>query len=93
MAHGRKYGIEQEAAPDDKPEFAVRKYSVQEIAEAWKLGVDTVRAIFQNEPGVIAVPAQNTRGISRRRGYTTLRIPEPVVARVYERMKVKAKAS
>ena len=35
------------------PEFAVRHYSPAEIAKLWNLSVDSVRKLFENEPGVM----------------------------------------
>lgn len=65
-------------------EFAVRHYSPAEIADLWGLSVDTVRKIFENEPGVLVLGnAQPRRG---KRSYTTLRIPEHVAQRVHRRL-------
>jgi len=67
------------------PEFAVRHYSVKELAEMWNLSEATARALFEREPGVVCIEPVNGRKFSRRR-YRTLRIPEPVAARVYARL-------
>lgn len=58
-------------------------YSVQELASLWGLSTDKVRELFENEAGVIVIGHNGTR---RKRGYRTLRIPEPVAARVQRRM-------
>lgn len=60
-----------------------RHYSVTEVAEAWNLDEDSVRDIFRNELGVLRFgrPATN-----KKRAYTTLRIPQSVLDRVYRRM-------
>lgn len=63
-----------------KPGFAVRHYSPAEIAELWSLSVDTVRRMFENEPGVL-VFENPVRSSSRR--FRTLRIPASVAERVY----------
>lgn len=60
-----------------------RHYTVDEIAEAWKLSREKVRRLFENEPDVLVL--ENRSSFSKRR-YRTLRIPEPVAARVYRRL-------
>ena len=71
-------------SPAETPRFAVRHYSVAEIAAMWNLSDEAVRGIFQNEPGVLVLGDQKPRG--RKRRYTTLRIPEFVVERVHKRL-------
>lgn len=58
-------------------------YTAQELAEAWKLSVDTIRSLFLNEPGVIVISAPRKRGT---RIYRTVRVPESVVRRVWTRL-------
>jgi hypothetical protein len=72
------------SAETDRPNFAVKHYSVAEIASAWGLSDDAVRKIFGKEPGVLKVCGQNLS--SRKRRYTTLRIPEYVAERVHRRL-------
>ena len=60
---------------------AEQHFSVAEIAERWSLSEDTVRRLFENEPGVLVLEPSRSR-FSRRR-YRTLRIPESVVERVH----------
>jgi hypothetical protein len=67
------------------PDFAVRHYSPDELAECWNLSTDSVRRLFENEPGVL-VFENPERGSSRRR--RTLRIPESVAERVYRRLSI-----
>ena len=82
MATAEKLGIT-EAVPSDGA-FAVRHYSPAEIAQLWGLSADTVRKIFENEPGVLLIGnASPHRG---KRSYTTLRIPSQVVERVHRRL-------
>jgi transcriptional regulator GlxA family with amidase domain len=57
-------------------------YTVAEVAELWKLSLDKVRRLFQDEPGVLVF--ENPGLISKRR-YRTLRIPASVLERVYRR--------
>ena len=70
--------------PQDVPEFAVRHYSVGELAGMWNLSENKVREMFQHEPGVMAIGEPRPK-FGRRRGKVTLRIPEPVADRVYRR--------
>lgn len=58
-------------------------YTVAEIAKMWKLSKDTIRKIFENEPGVLPINPTAGKG---KRGYRTLRIRESVVERVYRRL-------
>jgi hypothetical protein len=57
-----------------------RHYSPTELGEQWNLSVDTVRRMFEQEPGVL-VFENPVRSSSRR--FRTLRIPESVAERVY----------
>jgi len=53
-------------------------HTVQEIATAMKLSEETIRNIFKDRPGVIKiVKGKRLRG---KRQYTTLRIPNTVLA-------------
>jgi len=58
-------------------------YSVQEVAQLWGLGIDKIRELFENEPGVIKLQSPPKKG---KRRYTTLRIPENVAERVQRRL-------
>jgi len=71
------------ALPPADPFIVEPVYSIQEIAAAWKLSVDTTRALFANEPDVIVISGPRKRGT---RVYRTLRIPESVVRRVWTRL-------
>jgi hypothetical protein len=53
------------------------------VAELWHLDVETVRRIFQDQPGVVVLQAPAKKG---RRPYKTLRIPESVLDRVHKRL-------
>ena len=68
----------------DVPRFAVRHYTVAEIAALWSLSDDAVRKIFEKESGVLVIG--DTRPSLRKRRYTTLRIPQDVVERVHRRL-------
>jgi hypothetical protein len=58
-----------------------KHFSVAEVAAMWNISIDSVRRIFEREPGVLVVGGAQKRG--RKRRYRTLRIPESVVARVH----------
>jgi hypothetical protein len=59
-----------------------RHYSPGELGELWNLSADTVRRMFEREPGVL-VFENPVRSSSRRS--RTLRIPASVAERVYTR--------
>jgi hypothetical protein len=69
---------------DQLPKFAVRHYTVAEIATMWSLSADAVRKIFEKEPGVLVLGETQPRRGKRR--YTTLRIPEFVLERVHRKL-------
>ncbi len=60
-----------------------RHYSVSEIAKSWGLSGNTIRRMFENEPGVMEWGAAESRFT---RGYRTLRILESVMTRVHRRL-------
>ena len=61
-------------------------FTVQQVAKMWNFGVDKVRELFQNEPGVLREGHDESRF---RRAYYSLRIPESVVRRVHARLRVR----
>ncbi len=72
------------AAVDSSTE---RHYSVAEVAGMWGLSEKTIRRVFENEPGVLAIEREETR---RKRGYKTLRIPNSILQRVHRRLRISA---
>jgi len=60
-----------------------RHYSPDELGAIWNLSPDTVRRLFEREPGVLVI--EHTRAGARRR-YRTLRIPQSIALRVHRRM-------
>jgi hypothetical protein len=60
-----------------------RHYTPDELGEIWALSADTIRHLFEHEPGVLVIEHQRPRGTRR---YRTLRIPESVAQRVHRRM-------
>jgi hypothetical protein len=61
---------------------AERHYSVAEIAAMWNLSKDAVRRLFQNEPGVLILGGHSG---SRKRRYTTLRVPQSTIEKVHRK--------
>jgi|SRR6267143_4082749 len=59
-----------------------RHFSILEISEIWNVSKDTVRRMFQNEPGVLVLGGRSS---GRKRRYVTLRIPQSVLYRVHTR--------
>ena len=59
-------------------------YSAAELAAWWNLSSDTIRRLFENEPGVLVIGDETCK--SRKRRYVTLRIPESVALRVHRRL-------
>jgi Flp pilus assembly protein TadG len=62
-------------------------YSIAQVAEAWGISTDTVRRMFEGEPGVVVIEPLPGR-YTRRRRYRTLRIPASIAERVHRRMTV-----
>jgi hypothetical protein len=69
------------AAPSLEPHF-----TLAQVAEAWGVSTDTVRRMFEDEPGVLVI--EPAPGRYSRRRYRTLRIPASVADRVHRRMRV-----
>jgi hypothetical protein len=59
-----------------------RHFSPEELGQVWGLSADTVRRLFETEPGVMVIE----RAKARARRYRTMRIPESVALRVHRRM-------
>jgi hypothetical protein len=72
-------------AVPSKPQCAIEGpyYTVKEIAALLKLSPDTVRRLFRNEPGVLALGNTGRRG---KRRHVTLRIPQAVLEQVYQQI-------
>ena len=58
-----------------------KHFSPEQLGETWGLSSDTIRRMFEREPGVLVI--ENSRKQSRR--YRTLRIPASVAERVHRR--------
>ena len=59
-------------------------FSVKQIATRWNVSIDLARSLFRDRDDVIKIARPKTR---RKRAYTTLRIPESVVARVHAELR------
>ena len=67
-----------------------RHFSSKELGEAWGISDTKVRRLFKDEPGVVKIGEPSRRlGRKLKRSYFTMRIPESVAIRVYERMRQK----
>jgi hypothetical protein len=66
-----------------RPRFALRHYTIPELAKMWNMSDDTVRRRFEKEPDIVRLG--EARSV-RKRCYVTLLIPEDVVERVYRRL-------
>jgi hypothetical protein len=49
----------------------------------WGLSADSIRRLFDDEPGVLVIGDTNHQ---HKRRYRTLRIPQSVIERVHRRM-------
>lgn len=58
-------------------------YTPEELGRAWGLAANTIRRMFETEPGVLRIKRPERM---HTRGYTTMRIPKSVADRVYARL-------
>ena len=65
---------------------AERHYAPSEVAAIWGLSIDSVRRLFECEPGVLVI--DNGRLTASKRKYRTLRIPQSVLDRVHRRLSI-----
>jgi hypothetical protein len=63
--------------------MAEKHYAPDELAELWGVSTETIRSIFQEEPGVLKIGTQVRK---YKRGYVTLRTPQEVAERVHRRL-------
>ncbi len=82
------HGAEQQPSAE-LPGFAVKHYSPAELGQLWGLSVETIRRMFEREPGVL-IFENPAKGSERRR--RTMRIPESVAERVYRRLSTRSRA-
>jgi hypothetical protein len=69
-----------------QPDFLERHYTISELAERWHMSKTQVREWFVREPDIIRWGTGRLNK-NRKRTYVSLRIPESVARRVYERKK------
>jgi hypothetical protein len=60
-----------------------RHFSPAELAETWSLSEDTIRRMFERESGVLIFENPSRNPNRRRR---TIRIPQSVAVRVYQKL-------
>jgi hypothetical protein len=60
-----------------------RHYTVAELSKRWIFSQTTIRRLFMKEPGVIRIVRPESKS---KRGYISLRIPERIAQRVYQRL-------
>ncbi len=70
-------------APVSDDIITERHFAPEELGAAWGLSGDTVRRLFEREPGVLVIERAASHG---RRRYRTLRIPESIAQRVHRRL-------
>ena len=58
-------------------------YTPADLAESWGYSVYTIRRAFKDDPGTLKITKPNPR----KRGYTTITIPQEVANRMYEKLK------
>ena len=63
-----------------------RHYTPEQLAKKWHYSANTIRRIFEDEPGVLKFAAPSLIHRPRRRRKVQLRIPARVAQRVHERM-------
>jgi hypothetical protein len=73
------------AEHEPAPKPIERHYTAGEVADLWHFNVETVRRIFEHEPGVMVLQAPTMK---RKRVYKTLRIPQTVLNRVHKRLQI-----
>jgi hypothetical protein len=70
-------------APLESNDVLERHYTVLELSSLWGFSDRTIRRLFDTEPGVIKIDRPET---TRKRRYTSIRIPTRVAQRVYQRL-------
>lgn len=60
-----------------------RHFTVAELSRRWFFSQNTIRRLFNSEPGVVRIARPRTR---TKRGYTSIRIPERIAERVHRRL-------
>ena len=63
--------------------MAEKHWSVTEVARQWGVSTDLIRDVFKDEDGVLVFERPGNR---TKRSYSTMRIPESVLERVYNQL-------
>lgn len=58
-----------------------------QVAKLWGMSADTVRKMFEHEPGVLRFGTEETR---HKRAYFMMRIPESVMRRVHAKWRTRS---
>ncbi len=80
---GRSNSFVTAKAPLESSEVLEKHYTVLELSHLWGFSDRTIRRLFNTEPGVIRIDRPET---TRKRRYTSIRIPKRVAQRVYQRL-------
>jgi len=76
--------LEKRRQEEGRASIALERHcSVAELSKQWGFSENTIRRLFQKEPGVIKIVHQETL---HKRGYTSMRIPERIAQRVHRRL-------
>jgi hypothetical protein len=60
-----------------------RHFTATDVADMWKFDVETIRRLFDDEPGMVVLQTPIKKG---KRPYRTIRIPQTVLDRVHRRL-------
>jgi hypothetical protein len=60
-----------------------RHFSPDELGTLWGVAPQTIRNLFESEPGVLRIPSQ--RPGKKARKYVSIKIPESVAERVHKK--------
>ncbi len=73
------------AAAGAEPIPIERHFTAGEVADIWHFDVETMRRLFEREPGVVVLQALPRKN---KRPYKTIRIPQTVLDRVHKRLQI-----
>lgn len=68
---------------EPEPKFKEQHFTPARLAKLWGTSSDTIRRIFEPEPGVLKIGDPKPRS---GRKYVSLRIPESIALRVHNRL-------
>jgi hypothetical protein len=75
-------GERRRPSPDDYTSPFGRVFTPKELSVLWQLSENSIRRLFQDEPGIFTLGRTNSKG---KRTYCTLRIPEHVALMVWRK--------